>query len=311
LRTFKPYNDNPATPFLGGAFVAVGDTNGDGKGDIVTGAGPGGGPHVKVFSGVDNSLLASFFAYVDPNGTFWHGGINVATADLGGDNGGVPGGRNGKAEIVTGVGPGGGPHVKVFDTHTSPGKVDQIASFFAYSPTFKGGVNVAAGFITNNRDPQNFLYADVVTSPGGEAANQQTTTTAPTTKVWRLFEANNPGSSVTLNTTAPALFLYYPSASFDAFPPAFIGGVRNTTADLNGDGFDDILVVPGTNGLPQVKAFLGQSVPETQPPAVEPTFIPAPYNTGGFPNYAYTPVFLNPPTNTQPNPDVTTGVFLG
>ncbi len=52
--------------FLGGVHTALGDVNGDGVVDIITGAGPGGGPHVRVLSGVDLSELASFFAY-DPD----------------------------------------------------------------------------------------------------------------------------------------------------------------------------------------------------------------------------------------------------
>src|SRR5262249_58503165 len=51
-----------APTFAGGVSVAVGDVNGDGTPDIITGAGPGGGPHVKVFSGKDGSELFSFFA---------------------------------------------------------------------------------------------------------------------------------------------------------------------------------------------------------------------------------------------------------
>ena len=45
--------------------VAAGDVDGDGLADIITGAGAGGGPHVRAFSGADLSELASFFAF-DP-----------------------------------------------------------------------------------------------------------------------------------------------------------------------------------------------------------------------------------------------------
>src|SRR5207244_4487626 len=45
--------------FTVGVSVAAGDVNGDGFADVVTGAGAGGGPHVEVFSGKDNSVLAS------------------------------------------------------------------------------------------------------------------------------------------------------------------------------------------------------------------------------------------------------------
>jgi hypothetical protein len=46
-----------------GAFVGCGDVNGDGVPDVITGAGPGGGPHVRVWSGVDGTELTGFFAY--------------------------------------------------------------------------------------------------------------------------------------------------------------------------------------------------------------------------------------------------------
>ena len=64
--------------FPGGVSMTLGDVNGDGDVDIIAGAGPGGGPHVRVFSGVDLAELASFFAY-DPA---FIGGVQVAAGDV-------------------------------------------------------------------------------------------------------------------------------------------------------------------------------------------------------------------------------------
>ena len=120
LRSFFAYDAG----FTGGVRVAVGDVDGDGKADIVTGSGPGAGGHVKVFSGATGAETRSFFAYPGFNG-----GVNVAVGDVDGD---------GKADIVTGSGPGVSPHVKAF----SGADGSQIASFFAYDQNFKGGVLV-------------------------------------------------------------------------------------------------------------------------------------------------------------------------
>ena len=122
LQSFFAYGAN----FLGGVNVAAGDVNGDGRADIISGAGPGGGPHVKVFSGDSLQLLQSFLAY----DAAFMGGVRVAAGDVNGD---------GFADIIAGAGPGGGPHVKVFDSHN----LNLLHSFFAYEPNFTGGIFVA------------------------------------------------------------------------------------------------------------------------------------------------------------------------
>jgi hypothetical protein len=114
------------TDFTGPASVATADVNDDGVPDLIVAAGVGGGPRVRVLDGKTGGEIASFFTY-DPG---FRGGMSVAAGDLYGD---------GRTEVVTGAGPGGGPAVGVFDAQTG----QQLSQFFAYDPSFTGGVNVA------------------------------------------------------------------------------------------------------------------------------------------------------------------------
>jgi hypothetical protein len=129
--------------FHGGVRVAVGDVNGDGYGDLITAAGAGGGPHVKVFSGNDGSLSYSFMAYTP----VFTGGVYVAAGDTNGD---------GKADVITGAGAGAGPEVRVFSGATG----GLLQDFFAYSPAFPGGVRVGAAAVAGAG------HAEILTAAG-------------------------------------------------------------------------------------------------------------------------------------------------
>jgi hypothetical protein len=123
--------------------VAAGDVNGDGRADMITGAGAGGASHVKVFDGVTGGQIQSFFAF----DAAFAGGVFVAAGDVDGD---------GRADIITGAGAGGTPHVKVFSGSTSA----VLLSFFPLPAGFAGGVRVASGDL--NGDGR----AELLTSPG-------------------------------------------------------------------------------------------------------------------------------------------------
>jgi Ca2+-binding RTX toxin-like protein len=253
--------------FTGGVKVATGDVNDDGVLDIITAAGPGGGPHVRVFDGASGAPLGgtigSFYAY-SPAFT---GGVNVASADINGD---------GKADIITAAGAGGGPHVRIF----SGADGSLLGEYFAFNPAFTGGVNVAAGDVNGDTIP------DVVAAAGpGGGPHVRVFSGASTQQIagpLGSFFAYSPAFSggvfvaagdINGDTRAdivtgagagggPHVIAFNaatgsPLSSFFAYDPAFSGGVRVATADLNRDGRDDIITGAGASGGPHLRGFGG------------------------------------------------------
>jgi hypothetical protein len=204
LRTLTPFPG-----FRGEIRVAVGDVNRDSVPDVIAAAGVGGGSHVKAFDGGTGAELYSFFAY-QPAFT---GGVFVAAGDVDGD---------GFADILTGAGATGGPHVKAFSGATGA----EIRSFFAYQPGYTGGVRVGA--VDVNADGLD----EVMTAAGAGGAPHV-----------KLFNGQ---------TAAEQL-------SFFAYGTQFTGGVFIAGGDVNGDGVGDILTGAGPGGGPHVKAFDGKT----------------------------------------------------
>ena len=267
--------------FSGGVRVAAGDVNRDGVADIVTGTGPGSGPHVKVFDGVTGAVLASFFAF----GPGFMGGVFVAAGDVNSD---------GTADIVVGADAGVGPHVKVFDGVTT----QELRSFFAYGPTFAGGVRVAAGDVNGDG------AADIVTGVGPGVPSHVKVFDGRTGAEIQSFFAFDPSFSggvfvaagdvtgdgkadlvvgadaggsqiVSPNTKLIGGLTSFEIRAFDAYGPQFAGGVRVAAGDVNGDGRADIITGAGPGALPHVKVFDGRTFDVTA------SFLAATDFTGG------------------------------
>jgi uncharacterized protein YodC (DUF2158 family) len=178
---FEAYDSS----FRGGVNVAVGDVNGDGRFDLITGAGDNGGSHVKIFdgrslftaegavtdAGPNNYLIREFFAY----DAQYNVGARVAAADIDGD---------GKAEVITAPNSKGGPHIRVFNG--ANGSI--YREWFAYDARFTSGVFVAAGDVNGDGRP------DVVTGMGSNGIGEVKVFDGRSTRQLRAFVPDNAGA---------------------------------------------------------------------------------------------------------------------
>jgi hypothetical protein len=116
-----------------GAYVAIGDVDGDGFGDLVFGAGPGGAPRLLTVSGKALLTNGSVAAIASPMSNFFvagdiadRGGVRVAVTDADGDT---------KADVVVGSGEGSASQSRVYlgsnfsTTQSEPTKFQDLDPF--------------------------------------------------------------------------------------------------------------------------------------------------------------------------------------
>lgn len=253
--TFTAY----PTSMTQGVEVAVGDVDGDGVDEIVTGTGDGAAPQVRVFE-ADGTVIGSFYAYDSALRT----GVRVGVADTDKDGtdeivtvpgpgttplvkrftskgnhlgtdfyaldgkflggafiAGVDFDDDGKDELAIAAGPGGGAQVTVND----PDSGAMEANFFAYDQhTFKGGIRIAAA----NTDGQD--GEEIVTVPAVGTAHVQ------------MF-AREPGFVKQLN---PGFF---------AFDTAYNTGFSVAAFDTNQTGEDELVVGSGPDTYSEVVVY--------------------------------------------------------
>ncbi|NQV13660.1 MAG: VCBS repeat-containing protein [Parcubacteria group bacterium] len=164
-----------------GASVAMGDIDNDNQAEVIVGAGPGGGPQIRVYEADGTLKPIQFFAF-HPD---YRGGIDVAAGDINNDGKDEIGvcqetgqawckvyrynnsqtlysewkayadfavGANldmydidgdSNAEVITGANFSGAPQARAFEYD---GTAFTTTNFYAYDSGFRGGVDVAVGY---------------------------------------------------------------------------------------------------------------------------------------------------------------------
>ena len=211
----------------------------------------------RTFTYRASSQTAGFYAYgsTDPRG------VDVAVGEL---NSGSSG-----AEIVTGTDSGAAPDLKVFSKTGT-----YLSGFSAYASTMTAGIRVAVGDVDPNSPgneiitgtnagaaPQVAVFSNTGVYRGGFYAYDSASTVGTDVAVGDL-DADGVREIVTSAASGgPHVKTFHFSGGsgsgggtgtevtgFMAYDVTFLGGVRVTTMDADGDGRDEIVTAPGLNG---------------------------------------------------------------
>jgi subtilisin family serine protease len=247
IAEFSAYNDQ----FFGGVRIATGDVDGDGEAEIVTGAGPSGGPQVRVFN-LDGSVESQFFAFDETN----RHGIFVSVGDVNAD---------GVEEILVTEDKGGTGQVRVFDKQGN-----LRGSFFPHGRT-QEAIRIAVGqmddddaleIISTTLD-NNQAQVAIHDASGRYLQSFSTSVGGSTSTSVASADLNGDGIEEVLvgsgRGNMPEVAVYTKNGSleyaFFPFPLEFRGGVEIAVGDIDVNGRPEIYVTPQTAGGPQIRIF--------------------------------------------------------
>ena len=228
---------------------------------IVTGADAGQSPRITLYN-QDGSVRWSKIAF-EPTFT---GGVRVAIGDVNGD---------GIQDVIAGEGPGGLSRFRTFD-----GVTGQFLSGGApFGTSYSGGIFVASADINDDG------FDDIITGSGGGFVSHvrvrsgaNTSTTLRNIRVGSPAnmdpvqvasgDVNNDGIPDIIASRGPEVKVFDGTANvltpptfhvFSPFGVNFSGSVSVASGDVNGDGFDDIIVGRGASGNTRIKLYRGNT----------------------------------------------------
>jgi hypothetical protein len=196
--------------FGGGAFVAAGDLDKDGRAELAFSADAGGLPVVQVDRLESGQLVQ--ISTILPLHSASRSGVRVAMGDLN---------RDGADELIVSAGAGWAPRVRIYDgSALAAGEtVEMVPGFLAFGWSMWYGVNVAAGDVDGDGHDDLVVSLDA----GGHTK----------VRVWS-------GASITTTSSTPVNRL----PTYQQFFANGLGsrdGIRTVVRDIDGDGRAEVV----------------------------------------------------------------------
>lgn len=191
---------------------------------------------------------------------------------------------DGVPDVIAGAGPGGSPRVCVYDGASG----NKVVDFLAYAAEFDGGVFLAAGDFDGDGRDDILVSADRSGGPNVRIFSVQGSNPVLVSSFWGIDDIS------------------------------FRGGTRISAGDINGDGFDDLVVAAGFTGGPRVAIYDGRTVLSGSPTrlvndffAYEPTLNNGSYvAVGDFDGDGFADVAFGAGPNGGPRVKVASGKTL-